>query len=111
MRSSVTDILPPQVRRSLRKFGQDISIARRKRRLSVAMMTERVGISKATLQRMENGDPSVSIAAYVQSLFILGFGTPLSELIDQSNDEQGLLMELDHLPKRIRSSSSKSEGK
>lgn len=107
MKSCVEDILPPQVRRSLLKFGQDISIARRKRRLSVAMMVERVGVSKATWQRLEKGDPTVSIAAYAQTIFVLGLGTPFSELIDQSQDEQGLLFENEHLPKRIRTSSAK----
>lgn len=101
MKSSVMDIMPLQVRRSLTKFGADLSIARRKRRLSFAMMCERLGVSKATWQRMEKGDPTVSMGAYVQALFVLGFGTPLAELIDQRNDEQGLLLEVEHLPKRI----------
>ncbi len=101
MRSSVVDILPLQVRRSLTKFGADLSIARRKRRLTVAMMTERLGVSKATWQRMEKGDPTVSMGAYAQALFVLGFGAPLADLIDQRNDEQGLLLEVEHLPKRV----------
>ncbi len=57
------------------------------------MMCERVGVSKATWQRMERGEPSVSIAAYAQALFVLGFGTPLDALIDQSRDEAGLLLD------------------
>ena len=102
MRSSVTDILPLQVRRSLAKFGADLSIARRKRRLTVAMMTERTGVSRSTWSRLEKGDPTVSMGAYAQALFALGFGAPLGDLIDQSRDEQGLLLDLDQLPKRVR---------
>jgi len=101
MKSQVGDILPLNVRRSLVKFGRDLSIARRKRRLTVAMMCERLGVSKSTWQRMEKGDPSVSMGAYVQALFVLGFGTPLGDLVDQRNDEQGLLLEVETLPKRI----------
>lgn len=101
MRSSVNDILPIQVRRSLAKFGADLSIARRKRRLTVAMMCERLGVSKATWQRMEKGDPTVSMGAYAQALFVLGFGEPFLDLIDQRNDEQGLLVDVEHLPKRV----------
>ena len=41
------------------------------------------------------------MGAYAQALFVLGFGTPLAELVDQRNDEQGLLLELEHLPKRV----------
>ena len=101
MKSSVNDILPPHVRRSFVKFGADLSIARRKRRLTVAMMCERLEVSKSTWQRMEKGDSTVSMGAYAQALFVLGFGTPLAELVDQRNDEQGLLLEVEHLPKRV----------
>ncbi len=95
------DILSPKVRRSLAKFGADLSIARRKRRLTVAMMTERIGVSKATWQRMEKGDPTVSMGAYAQALLVLGFGAPFTDLIDQRHDEQGLLLEAERLPKRV----------
>ena len=103
MKSDVIDILPPQVLRSFAKFGEDLTIARRRRRLTITMMCERLGVSKSTWQRMEKGDPSVSMGAYTQALFILGFGTPLAELIDQRNDEQGWLLEAERLPKRVRS--------
>ena len=101
MKSSVDNILPQQVRRWLIKFGADLSIARRKRRLTVAMMCERVGISRSTWQRMEKGDATVSLGAYVQALFVLGLGTPLTDLVDPGNDEHGLLLEIEHLPKRV----------
>ena len=103
MKSGVNNILPQTVLRSLVKFGTDLSIARRKRRLTVAMMCERLGVSKATWQRIEKGDPTVSTGAYAQALFVLGFGTPLANLADQRSDEQGLLLEVEHLPKRVRS--------
>jgi transcriptional regulator with XRE-family HTH domain len=60
-----------------------------------------MGVSKSTWQRIEKGDPTVSLGAYAQALFVLGFGTPLVELVDQRNDEQGLLLEAEHLPKRV----------
>ena len=101
MKSAVNDILPSRVRRSLAKFGIDLSVARRKRRLTVAMMCERLGVSKSTWQRMEKGDPTVSMGAYAQALFVLGLGAPLGELADQRNDEQGLLLESERLPKRV----------
>ena len=101
MKSAVNDILPPHVRRSLVKLGGDLSIARRRRRLTLAMMCERLGVSKSTWQRMEKGDPTVSMGAYAQALFVLGLGTPLGDLADQRNDEQGLLLEVENLPKRV----------
>jgi len=50
---------------------------------------------------MEKGDPTVSMGAYAQALFALGFGVPLGELADQRTDEAGLLLEAERLPKRI----------
>jgi DNA-binding XRE family transcriptional regulator len=102
MRSAVRDLIPPHVRRSLAKLGADLSLARRKRTLTVSMMAERLGVSRATYTRMEKGDPSVALGAYAQALFVLGFGAILGDLIDQRKDDQGLLLDADRVPKRVR---------
>ena len=102
MRSSVRDILPSRVSRSLTKFGADVALARKKRRLTVRMMAERIGISKNTYLRLEQGDPGVAVAAYAMALFVLGFGEPLSELADASRDTQGLLLDAERAPRRER---------
>jgi len=103
VRSLAQDVLATKVRRSLAKFGNDLSLSRRKRQLTVAMMQERTGVSKSTWLRMEKGDPTVGFGAYAQALFALGFGTPFEELIDQSVDEQGLLLSAADVPKRVSS--------
>lgn len=102
MRSSVLDLLPARVRRSLRKLGTDLALARRKRRLTVAMMSERLGFSKSTYVRVEKGDPTVSMGTYAMALFVLGFGDVLFNSVDASRDDQGLLLDAERLPKRIR---------
>ena len=98
----VTDILPQPVRRSLAKFGTDTAIARRKRGLTIAMMAERIGVSKGTYLRLEKGDPSVAMGAYAMALFVLGFGAVLGDIVDPGRDEQGLLLDERRLPKRVR---------
>jgi DNA-binding XRE family transcriptional regulator len=103
MRSSVQDVLPPKVRRSLTKFGADLAMARRKRHLTAAMMSERLGVAKSTYVRVEKGDPTVSLGAYAMALFVLGFGDAFAELVDASRDEQGLLLDAGRVPKRVRS--------
>ena len=102
MRSSVYDVLPPKVRRSLSKFGSDLALARRKRRLTTAMMSERLGVAKSTYARVEKGDPTVSMGVYAMTLFVLGFGDALGGLVDASRDEQGLLLDEERVPKRVR---------
>ena len=102
MRSAVLDVLPPQVRRSLTKLGRDVAIARRKRGLTTAMMAERVGVAKSTYLRAEKGDPTASLGVYAMALFVLGFGEALGDLIDPRRDDQGLLLDAERLPKRVR---------
>ncbi len=102
MRSSVTDVLPPGIGRSLKKFGGDLAVARRKRRLTTAMMAERVGVAKATYSRIEKGDPTVSFGAYAMALFVLGFGDVFGDLIDVRHDEIGLTLDTERLPRRVR---------
>jgi transcriptional regulator with XRE-family HTH domain len=102
MRSAVLDVLPPAVRRSLAKLGRDIALARRKRRLTTSMMAERLAVSKSTYARVEKGDPKVSLGIYAMALFALGFGNAFGDLLDPGKDEQGLLLEAERLPRRVR---------
>ena len=83
-------------------FGVDIATARKKRRLTAAMMAERLGISRGTYLRVERGDASVAMGAYAMALFVLGFGDDLFDSIDPGRDEQGLLLDAERLPQRVR---------
>lgn len=61
MKSTVTDILPAKVRRSIEKLGHHIALASKKRSLTVNMMAERLGVAKSTYIRVEKGDPKVAM--------------------------------------------------
>ena len=102
MRLAVLDTLPPKVRRSLTKFGADIARARKKRRLTGAMMAERLGVARTTYLRLEAGDATVSMGVYAMALFVLGFSDALGELVDPRRDDQGLLLDAERLPQRVR---------
>ena len=102
MRSALHDLLPPGLRRSLSKFGNDLAMARRKRHLTVEMMAERIGVAKSTYARIEKGDPGVAMRAYAMALFVLGFGEALGDLVDARHDDAGLLLDEERVPKRVR---------
>ena len=74
--------LPVPVRRALRKLGQDIRDARRRRRIPVAIMAQRASISRVTLHKIEQGQPGVAMSAYATVLFVLGMADRLAELAD-----------------------------
>lgn len=96
--------LPPKARQALVKLGADLSIARRRRRISLQAMAERTFTSRATIARVERGDPRVSMAIYASYLFALGLVDHLIELADPSLDELAgdLDLDVDRLPQRIR---------
>jgi transcriptional regulator with XRE-family HTH domain len=102
MRSAMHAVLPAGLRRSLSKFGHDLAVARRKRRLTAGMMAERTGLAKSTYARLEKGDPAVAMGAYAMALFVLGFGEALGNLTDARQDDVGLLLDEERLPKRVR---------
>ena len=93
--------LPIPVIKALRKLGQDISDARRRRRITVKLMTERADISKNTLLKIEKGKASVSIGRYASVLFVLGMTERLGDLADSIHDLTGRQLEEERLPKRI----------
>lgn len=102
MRSAIVDVLPSKLRRSLKKFGGDLGTARRKRNLTAAMMAERLGVAETTYLRAEHGDPKVSMGVYAMAVYVLGFGDAFAQVVDPSRDEHGLLLDLERLPKRVR---------
>ena len=64
-------LLYPRERRYLTEVGKQIRLARLRRRISCDLCAERAKISRATLWKIEKGDPSVSMGAYLSVLFTL----------------------------------------
>jgi transcriptional regulator with XRE-family HTH domain len=104
----VSTATPIPVIRSLRKLGQDIRDARKRRRIPVAILAERASISRTTLSKLEKGDSGVSIGIFATILFVLGMIDRLSDLADPMHDAVGRELEDEHLPKRIRLSKRQS---
>ena len=80
----------------------DIRDARRRRRIPTAVMAERALISRMTLNKVEKGNPGVSLGIYATVLFVLGMTDRLAELADARHDAVGLGLEEERLPQRIR---------
>jgi len=94
--------VPIPVRSALLKLGNDINNARRRRRITKALMAERAGIAVNTLTRIEHGEPNTSMAAWSSVIFVLGLTENLRNLADAGRDNLGLMLEEENLPKRIR---------
>ena len=102
---------PVPVTRALRKLGHDIRDARRRRRIPVAILAQRASISRMTLNKVEKGDPGVSLGTYATVLFALGMAERLADVADPRHDAVGLELEEEHLPERIRLSRKQKPAK
>ncbi len=103
MKSKAPSTLPRKARLALLKLGEDISVARKKRRISTVSMAERAFISRGTLYKVEKGDPTVSMGIYATVLAILGLVEGLGQVANRRDDTLGLDIDEDHLPKKIGS--------
>ncbi|MBI2520231.1 MAG: helix-turn-helix transcriptional regulator [Bdellovibrio sp.] len=61
----------PQAKKTLDVFGENIKLARLRRKLSMEQVAERAGISRSTLIKIEKGDEGVSMGSYFQVLFVM----------------------------------------
>ena len=89
-------------RRALRKLGEDIGNARRRRQLTMEILAERAFTTRQTLQKVEAGDPMVAMGIYAAVLQALGLLEGLGDLAAPGQDEVGLSLADAALPKRVR---------
>ena len=91
--------LLPKHRRRFTNFGERLKLARLRRRLSAELLAERAGISRATLYKIESGEPNVAMGSYFQVLRVLG----LEDDFDQLGNDDDLgrkLQDLDLVTRR-----------
>lgn len=70
MKNRKTAIMP-QTQKILETMGDQIKLARLRRDLTVELVAERAGISRATLWSVEKGSPSVAMGTYAAVLHAL----------------------------------------
>lgn len=66
-----TILLPKQLK-IMTTLGENIKMARLRRKLTAEQVAERAGISRRTLVSIEKGSPGVAMGNYLQVLFVLG---------------------------------------
>ncbi len=92
-------ILFPRHQKILDQLGENIKLARKRRKLTTILVAERAGISRNTLYLLEKGNSSVSIGALFNVLRVLGLQDDFLKLAD--DDELGRkLQDLELLSKK-----------
>jgi DNA-binding XRE family transcriptional regulator len=70
--NSKKQILFPKYQKVMEQVGENIKLARKRRNLTTIQVSERAGIDRSTLYQIEKGNGSVSMAAYFNTLRVLG---------------------------------------
>jgi transcriptional regulator with XRE-family HTH domain len=99
------DTLLPKFERLLVDLGENLRLARLRRKLSAEQVAERAGLSRSTLHLMENGSAGTSLGKLVQVLAVLGLEQDLSkvgtdDILGRKLQDAGLTETRRRAPKR-----------
>ena len=70
----------PSARRAVQALGVRLRTARLRRKMTQAIMAERVGVSVPTLKKLEQGEPTTSLATMVRVLSVLGLAADIYKI-------------------------------
>jgi transcriptional regulator with XRE-family HTH domain len=90
----------PQARRQIIALGKRLRAARLRRKMTQPMLAERVGVSVPTIGKLEEGDPSTSLATMLRVLSVLGLAEDIDLLA--ANDTLGRSLQDSELKRTIR---------
>ena len=82
--------LPPATLSALQKLGADLAVARLRRKESLRTWAKRLGVTLSTLQRLEAGDPTVSIGVIASALWLINRDGELGNLAAPETDQGAL---------------------
>lgn len=94
-------VIMPQTEQIIEQMGEQIRLARLRRKLSVELVAQRAGISRATVGAIEKGSPSVAIGLYAAVLHALN-NMDRDLLLVAKDDELGRKLQDLELPTRKR---------
>src|ERR1700749_853032 len=104
--------MPPAAEQALETLGDNLAIARIRRRESQRTWAKRLGCSVPTLIRMERGDPGVGMGVYVTALWLIGRVAALPEVEAPGADRGALENDVrDALKRRAVRSSASAEAR
>ncbi|WP_417866130.1 helix-turn-helix domain-containing protein [Xanthomarina gelatinilytica] len=93
---SKKNIIFPKHQEIMERLGENIKLARKRRKLTTTQVSERADIDRTTLYQIEKGSSKVSIGAYFNVLRVLGLQDDFLKLA--ADDEFGRkLQDLDLL--------------
>ena len=84
-------IIFPKHQQILTSLGENVKLARKRRKLTTVQVAERAGIDRSTFYQIEKGNPRVSLGAYFNVFRVLGLQDDFLKLA--ADDQQGRLLQ------------------
>ena len=81
------NVLYPKAAKALIRLGENLRLARKRRKITAGMMAERANMSLVTLRALERGSPHVAMCNYMAVIACLGFQEDIANVA--ANDVLG----------------------
>jgi transcriptional regulator with XRE-family HTH domain len=91
-RNSLMTAVPYPVEQALTKLGNNLRLARIRRRQTIEEVAEKIGTGVRAVRAAESGKPSTGIAVYAALLWAYGLLEPFGDLADPQADAEGLAL-------------------
>lgn len=92
--------LYPRQATLLKGLGQRLRDARLRRRFSVSLVAQRADVSRPTINKVEQGDPAVTLGTYLRVLAVLGLEKDLAQVAADDLVGRRLQDAALHVPRR-----------
>lgn len=94
--------LPFRTRQAAKDIGQSIRDWRRLQTITSNELADMAGVSRSTLSRLENGDPSVSLATLLNICNAFALTDRVIDAVDPYETDYGRARASQSLPQRVR---------
>ena len=74
------NVIYPKAQKALKTLGENLRLARKRRKITSKMMAERANMSLMTLRSLERGEAQVSMANYMAAIACLGFQDDIAQV-------------------------------
>ena len=93
---------PFAVKDGAQRIGERLTLARKRRRLTLRELASKAGISYDTARAVEAGNLQTGLGAYLAMLWAMGLESEIHAFADPERDEEGKQLEITRLPQRVR---------
>jgi transcriptional regulator with XRE-family HTH domain len=97
----LNETAPFAVRDGALHIGERLSLARKRRRLTLRELAAKAGISYDTARAVEAGNLQTGLGAYLAVLWAMGLESEISAFVDPDRDETGKQLDITRQPQRV----------